>query len=292
MDRDCLTCLHISCTYWRSQHITVVAVQPPSCVSLFATLWTAAHQASLSLAISQSLPRFLFIESVIGWHLILCHPLLLLPSIFPSIRVFFNELDVHIRWPRYWSFSIRPSNEYSGLISFRICGIKLMSCKDEHQGKRNKGEIWVLEPKTEIWVLEVSGWVVYSSSDSSWYNLWVSKSCSVMSDSLWPHELQPTSLFCPWNSPDKNTGVRVWGNNKNKAVSIPFSRGSSWPRDWLQVSCIAGRFFTVWVTKRRGCDLRLGIISSVAEVALSTCRCRSWWGELLQRGREAQALRV
>ena len=120
-----LTCFHIPCTCWRSQYITVVVVQSPSCVSLFATLWTVARQASLSLAISQSLPRFLFIESVIGWHLILCHPLLLLPSIFPSIRVFSNELAVHIRWPRYWSFSISPSSEYSGLISFRICGIEL-----------------------------------------------------------------------------------------------------------------------------------------------------------------------
>ena len=87
------------------------------------TPWTAAHQASLSFTISQSLLKFIFIESVmLSNHLILCHPLLLLPSIFLIIRVFSNESALRIRWPKYWSFSftISPSNEYSGLISFRI----------------------------------------------------------------------------------------------------------------------------------------------------------------------------
>ena len=85
--------------------------------------WTAACQASLSITNSQSLLRLMSIKSVIpSSHLILCHPLLLLLSIFPSIRVFSNELVLHIRWPKYWSFSfsISPSNEYLGLISFRI----------------------------------------------------------------------------------------------------------------------------------------------------------------------------
>ena len=85
------------------------------------TLWTAARQASLSITNSRSLLTFMSIESVMpSNHLILCHPLLL-PSIFPSIRVFSNESVFHIRWPKYWrfSFSISPSNEYSGLISFR-----------------------------------------------------------------------------------------------------------------------------------------------------------------------------
>ena len=82
---------------------------------------TAAHQASLSLTISQSLLKLMSFESVMpSNHLILCCPLLLLPSIFPSIKVFSNELALHIRWPKYWSFSISPSNEYSGFISFRI----------------------------------------------------------------------------------------------------------------------------------------------------------------------------
>ena len=92
------------------------------CVQLFATPWIAARQASLSFTVSQSLLKFMSIESVmLSNHLIICRPLLL-PSIFPSIRVLSNESVLHIRWPKYWSFSfsISPSNEYSGLISFRI----------------------------------------------------------------------------------------------------------------------------------------------------------------------------
>ena len=94
------------------------------CVQLFVTQWTAACQASLSITNSQSLPKRISIESVMpSNHLILCHPLLLPPSIFPSIRVFSNESVLCIRWPKYWSFSfgISPSNEYSGLIN-RLVG--------------------------------------------------------------------------------------------------------------------------------------------------------------------------
>ena len=95
-------------------------VQLLSCVQLFVTSWTAACQASLSLTISWSLLTLMSLESVMpSNHLILCHPLLLLTSIFPSIRVFSNESVLCIRWPKSWSFSINPSNEYSGLISFR-----------------------------------------------------------------------------------------------------------------------------------------------------------------------------
>ena len=83
--------------------------------------WTAAHQSSLSFTISQSLLKLMSIESVMpSNHLILYHPFPLLPSIFPSIRVFSKEWALCIRWPKYWSFSISPSNEYSGLISFKI----------------------------------------------------------------------------------------------------------------------------------------------------------------------------
>ena len=92
-------------------------------VWLFETPWTAACQTSLSLTISQSLPKFMSIELVMpSNHLILCHHSLLLPSVVSSIRVFSNELALHFRWPKYWSFSfsISPSNQYSGLISFRI----------------------------------------------------------------------------------------------------------------------------------------------------------------------------
>ena len=99
------------------------SVQLFSRVRLFATPWTAAYQASLSITNPRSLLKLMSIKSVMSSnHLILCHPLLLLPSIFPSIRVFSNELVLQIRWPKTWSFSfsISPSNEYSGLISLRI----------------------------------------------------------------------------------------------------------------------------------------------------------------------------
>ena len=105
-------------------------------VQLFVIPWTAACLASLSFTISQSLLRLMSIELVIFilchiiiWHRILSHPLLLLPSIFPSIRIFFSELALHIRWPKYWSFSfsVNTFNEYSGLISFRIDWFDLLA---------------------------------------------------------------------------------------------------------------------------------------------------------------------
>ena len=109
----------------------VVAGQSASHVWLFATPWTAACQTSLSLTISWSLPKFMSIELVMpSSHLILCCPLLL-PSIYPSIRVFSKESTLHIRWPKYWKFSISTSssNEYSGLISFRIDWLISLLCK-------------------------------------------------------------------------------------------------------------------------------------------------------------------
>ena len=99
-------------------------------VRLFVTPWTIAHQASLSITNSRSLLKLTSIKSVIpSSHLILCHPLLLLPSIFPSIRVFSNESVIHIRWPKYWRFSVNisTSNEYSGLISFRTDWLDLLA---------------------------------------------------------------------------------------------------------------------------------------------------------------------
>ena len=94
------------------------------------TPWTAARQSSLSFGISQSLLRFMSVDSVMpSNHLIFCCPLLLLPSVFPSIRVFSNESALHVRWPKYWSFSfgIIPSNEYSGLIAFRVDWLDLLA---------------------------------------------------------------------------------------------------------------------------------------------------------------------
>ena len=106
------------------------SVQSLSCIRLFAIPWTAAHQASLSIARPWSLFKLMSIELVMpSNHLILCHPLLLLPSIFRSIRVFSNESVLPVRWPEYWSFSfnISPSNEYSGLISFRMDWLDLLA---------------------------------------------------------------------------------------------------------------------------------------------------------------------
>ena len=106
------------------------SIQSLSCVQLFATPWTAAGQTSLSITNSWTLLKLTSLESVMpSSHLILCRPLLLLPSVFTSIRVFSNELALHIRCPKYWSFSfsISPSNEYSGLISFRRDWLDLLA---------------------------------------------------------------------------------------------------------------------------------------------------------------------
>ena len=104
------------------------SVQLLSCVQLFVTPWTAAQQASLNIPQIRSLLKLMSLESMMpSNHLNLCCSVLLLPSLFPSIRVFFNESVLPIRWPKYWNFSfnISPSNEYSGLISFRIDGFDL-----------------------------------------------------------------------------------------------------------------------------------------------------------------------
>ena len=120
--------MHVYC--WSFYWVVSQSVQSLSHVRLFATPWSAARQASLSITNSRSLLKLMSIESVMpSNHLILCHPLLLLPSIFPSIRVFSDELVLCIRWPKYWSFSfnVSPSNEYSGLISFRIDWFDLLA---------------------------------------------------------------------------------------------------------------------------------------------------------------------
>ena len=115
---------------WLNHSWAISSVQLLSGVQLFVTPWTAARQASLSITNSQSLLKLMFIMSVMpSNHLIFCHPFLLPPSIFRSIKVFSNELVPCIRWPKYWSlsFSISPSNKYSGLISFRIDWFDLLA---------------------------------------------------------------------------------------------------------------------------------------------------------------------
>ena len=114
-------------------NICMIVGQSLCHVQLFVTTWTAACQTSLSFTISQTLLKFLSIKSVMASkHLILCHPLLLLPSIFPGIRVFSNESALHVWWPKYYwsfSFSISLSNEYSGLISFRMDWFDLLAAQ-------------------------------------------------------------------------------------------------------------------------------------------------------------------
>ena len=111
-------------------------VQSLSRVQLFVTTWIAARQASLSITNSRSSPKLMSIELVMPpSHLIFCHPLLLLPSVFPIIRVFSNESVLRIRWPKYWSvsFSISPSIEYSGLIAFRMDWLDLLAVQGTHK---------------------------------------------------------------------------------------------------------------------------------------------------------------
>ena len=127
---------HVTCPGSQSKY-PVVVVQLLSRGQLFVTPWTVAHQASLSVTISRSLLTLISVELVMPFnHLILCHPLLLLPSIFPSFRVFSNELALCIRLPKYWSFSfsISSSNEYSGVSSFRIDWFDLLAVQGTLKG--------------------------------------------------------------------------------------------------------------------------------------------------------------
>ena len=119
---------------WRSHCCCCSLIQLLSRVQLFATLWTAACQASLSFIIFWSLLKLKSIDSVVSSnHLILCRPLFLLPLVFPSIRIFSSELVLHIRWPKYWCFSIGASKEYSGLISFRIDWFDLLDVQGSQE---------------------------------------------------------------------------------------------------------------------------------------------------------------
>ena len=170
------------------------SVQSLSCVQLFATPWTAARQASLSTTKSWSLPKLMFIELVMPSNcLILCHPLLLPPSIFPSIRVFSKESVLRIRWPKYWSFSlsISPSNEYSGLISFRMDWLDLLAVQGtrknllQHRNSKASilrrsaffiGRLW---PLPSLWVWGIAAHQVLSNSPPSEFKN--------VSDYLHPH---------------------------------------------------------------------------------------------------------
>ena len=154
------------------------SVQSLGRVWLFATPWIAPRQASLSITNSQSLPKLMSIESVMpSNHLILCRLLLLLPSIFPNIRVFSNKSALWIRWPKYWSFNINPSNEHPGLIPFRMDWLDLLAVQGTHKSllQHHSSNSLVLTP--------------------------VQFSHSVVSNSLQPHETQQARPPCPSPTP-------------------------------------------------------------------------------------------
>ena len=127
-NESCFYAIHSNFPFLRTPSVS--SVQSLSHVHLFVTLWTAARQTSLSITNSQSLLKLTSIELMMpSKHLILCHPLLLTPSVFPSIWVFSNESVIHIGWPKYWSFSFNISlfKKYSGLISFRMSWLDLLA---------------------------------------------------------------------------------------------------------------------------------------------------------------------
>ena len=179
---------------WDVKTAEALVVESLSCVRLFSTPWTAARQASLSFTISWSLLKPMSIESVMpSNHLILCRRLLLLPSIFPSIRVFSNELALCIKWPKYWSFSISPSNEYSGLTVFRIDWFDLLAV----QGTlKNHLQHHILKASIlKLWWRLNPGRRAFSGYHFMQYHLWPKWMTQITSD-------DPSNLTCaelePW----------------------------------------------------------------------------------------------
>ena len=198
-------------------------------------------------------PKPMSIESVMpSNHLILCLPLLLLPSIFLSIRVFSNESALHIRWPKYWSFSfnISPSNEYSGLISFRIDWLDLL----EVQGTL-KSLLQHHNSKASI--------LKHSAFFTSSFNVHpITQSCPT----LWP----------PWTSPPGSFVHGILQARTLEWVAIPFSRGSSLTLGLNQVSWFAGRLFTVWATREAPALLQNKGLSEPGPILLSHTSVHSY----------------
>ena len=163
-------------------------------VQLFVTPWTAARQACLSIINSQSLLKLTSIESVMpSNHLILCHPLLLLPSIFPSIRVFSNESVLRSRWSKYWSFSfnISPSNEYSVLISFRMNWLDLLAVQGIIKSllQHHSSKASILQCSAFCIVFSVDGWSCVRSLLFTWGQTMV-----------WRRQWHPTLVLLPGES--------------------------------------------------------------------------------------------
>ena len=180
---------------FKSRVVPFAVVGPSvSHVQLFATLWIDAKQSSLSFSISQSLLKFMFIESVMpSNHLFLCHPFLLLPSIFPSIGVFSNDTALWFRWPKYWSFSfsITPSNEQSGLISFRIDWMDLFAV----QGTLNS----LLQhdsSKHQFFSTQLSLYCPNHPDEDKRHFLWNHCFFSPRKSRIWTHSFPTTSVLC------------------------------------------------------------------------------------------------
>ena len=164
------------------------SVQLLSPAQLFATPWIAACQASLSLTNCWSLLRLMSIQSVMPFNrFILCCPLLLLPSIFPSIRVFSNESDLHIRWPKYWSFSISLSNEHSGLISFRMNWFDLLAVQGTHKSL-------LQHHSSKASILQCSA-LLYSPTLTSIHDYWKNHNLD-QTDLCWQSNVSVFLIFC------------------------------------------------------------------------------------------------
>ena len=211
--------------------LTFISVQSLSCVWLFVTPWTATCQAFLSITNSRSSPKPMSIESVMpSSHLILCHPLLL-PSIFPSIRLFSSESALRMRWPKYWSFSfnISPSNEHSELISFRMDLLDLLAVqgtlKSLLQHHSSKASIpWCSAHSSTFawkipWTEEPGG--LRSMGSLGVGHDWVT-SLSLFTFIHWRRKWQPTQVFLPGESKGRGSlvGCRLWGHTELDTTEV------------------------------------------------------------------------
>ena len=200
----------------------LVVVQSISRVWFFVTPWTAALQAFLSFSISWSLLKLMSNESVMpSNHLILCRPLLLLPSILPSITVFSNESALHIRWPKNWSFSISPSNEYSGLISFRTDWLDLLTVQgtlksllQHHSSKASSlGRSAFFMVSLSHPYMTTGKTIAIQTLSTKWYLCFLIH-CIRLS---WSRTLQPTPVFLPGESQGWRSvvGCHLWGRTES-----------------------------------------------------------------------------
>ena len=205
------------------------------------TLWTTACQAAPSITSSQSLLKLMSIESVKpSNHLILCRPLLLLPAIFPSIRVFSNESVLHIRWPMYWSFSlnISPFNEHPGLISFRMDRLDLLAVQGTLKSlpQHHSAKASILLHSAFFIVQLLYPYMTRGKTIGLTRRIFVGKVMPLLFNML-------SRLVITFFS--RTTVVHgILYARILEGVAFPFSRGSSQPRDQSQVSHIAGGFFT------------------------------------------------